>query len=74
MAKRQSSRPVQEKKKVNPLYCGTITVAQQNQGRKAADRMDRIKSGANEGRGCGVWTDRKKEKRKLACRDWRKEG
>jgi len=71
MAKRKGSRPVQEKKVVDPLFCGTITVAQQNQARKAADRQDRIASGVSEGRGCGVWTDRKKEKTRRACRDWR---
>jgi hypothetical protein len=70
MAKRKGSRPVQGKKVVDPLFCGTITVEHQRQARKAADRMDRIASGISEGRGCGVWTDRKKKEKRRACRDW----
>jgi len=73
MAKRKGSRPIQEKKRVDPLFCGTITVAQQNQSRRAAERLERIASGVNQASGCGVWTDRKKENKKRACRDWQAE-
>jgi hypothetical protein len=68
MAKNRGSRPVQGKKVVNPLYCGTITVADQRKAQRRADREDRIASGVNAMSGCGVWTDKKKEARRKACR------
>ena len=61
---RKGSKLVQEKKKVSPFYCGTITVEDQNRMRKASDRKDRIESGILRPVGTGAhWKGKQGENR-----------
>jgi hypothetical protein len=62
--KRNGSKLVQQKKKVNPFHCGTITVEDQNKMRKASDRRDRIESGILNPVGTGAhWKGKRGENR-----------
>ncbi|CAN5530219.1 hypothetical protein BH10CYA1_BH10CYA1_63400 [soil metagenome] len=62
--KRTGSKPVPQKKRKDPLHCGTITAADQNRMRKASERQNRIESGMLRPVGTGAhWKGKKGESR-----------